>query len=356
MTRYWPSGINAYIHALLKMPLMRPKVYVTRRIPEIGLKILREYCEVVYRDELPPPARGELLKAVEDADAIYCTLNEAIDKELMDRARRLKVVGTMSVGVDHIDVEYATKNGVYIVYTPGVLTETVADHTWALLLAVARRIVEADYYVRRGEWKIAFAPTMMLGYDVYGRVLGIIGFGRIGQAVARRAKGFNMKILYYDIVRRGDLEEELGIKYAPLEKLLMESDYVSIHVPLTPETRGIIGERELRLMRRTAILVNTSRGPVVDQKALSRALKEGWIAGAGLDVFEEEPIDPDDPLLKLENIVVTPHIGSASHDTRNKMAELTATGIIKVLRGEMPENLFNPEVANTRPLSMVRMI
>jgi glyoxylate reductase len=335
---------------------MRPKVYVTRRIPEIGLRILREYCEVMYRDELPPPTRDEFLSAVGDVDAIYCTLSEAIDKGVIDGARRLKVVGTMSVGVDHVDVEYATKNGIYIVYTPGVLTETVADHAWALLLAVARRIVEADYYVRGGKWKIAFAPTMMLGYDVYGKVLGIIGFGRIGQAVARRAKGFNMKILYYDIVRREDLEEELGIEYAPLERLLMESDYVSVHVPLTPETRGLIGERALRIMKKTAILVNTSRGPVVDQKSLFRALKEGWIAGAGLDVFEKEPIEPEDPLLKLENVVVTPHIGSASHDTRNKMAELTATGIIKVLRGEMPGNIFNPEVINIRPLSMVKMI
>jgi glyoxylate reductase len=335
---------------------MRPKVFVTRKIPETGLRILEEYCEIVYRDEVPPPTRDELLKSVEDVDAIYCTLNEIIDREVMDRARKLKVVGTMSVGVDHIDVEYATKKGIYVVYTPGVLTETVADHTWALLLAVARRVVEADSYVRRGEWKIAWAPTMMLGYDIYGKVLGIIGLGRIGQAVARRAKGFNMRILYYDVVRREELEKELGVEYTPLERLLMESDYVSIHVPLTPETRGLIGERELRLMKKTAILVNTSRGPVVDQKALFRALKEKWITGAGLDVFEKEPIDSNDPLLKLENVVLTPHIGSASHDTRNKMAELTAIGIIKVLKGEMPENLFNLEVINIKSLSMVKMI
>ncbi|MEM2188109.1 MAG: glyoxylate reductase [Nitrososphaerota archaeon] len=335
---------------------MRPRVYITRKIPEIGVKILREYCEVVYRDEAPPPTRDELLKMIEDADAIYCTLSEAIDRELIDRAEKLKVIGTMSVGVDHIDVDYATKKGIYVVYTPGVLTETVADHTWALLLAVARRVVEADSIIRRGDWKIPWAPTMMLGYDVYGKVLGIIGLGRIGQAVARRAKGFNMKILYYDVVRMREVEEELGVEYAPLERLLRESDYVSIHVPLMPETRGLIGERELRLMKRTAILVNTSRGPVIDQRALFRALKEGWIAGAGLDVFEKEPIDPDDPLLKLENVVLTPHIGSASHETRSKMAELTATGIIKVLRGERPENLFNPEVMKVRPLSEVKIL
>lgn len=331
-------------------------MYITRRIPEIGIRTLREYCEVVYRDEAPPPTKSELLKMIEDADAIYCTLNEIIDKEVIDRAERLKVIGTMSVGVDHIDVEHATRRGIYVVYTPGVLTETVADHTWALLLAVARRIVEADSCIRKGGWKIPWAPTMMLGYDVHGKVLGIIGLGRIGQAVARRAKGFNMKVLYYDVIRMRRVEEELGVEYTSLERLLRESDYISIHVPLTPETKGLIGERELRLMKRTAILINTSRGLVVDQRALFKALKEGWIAGAGLDVFEKEPIEPDDPLLKLENVVVTPHIGSASHETRNKMAELTATGIIKVLKGEMPENLFNPDVMNIRPLSEVKIL
>jgi len=334
---------------------MKPRVYITRRIPEVGVRLLRECCEVEYRDEVPPPAREELLEAVRDVDAIYCTLNEKIDRSVLDRAERLKVVGTMSVGVDHIDVEYATSKGVYVVHTPGVLTETVADHAWALLLSAARRVVEADGFVRRGEWKIPWAPTMMLGHDLHGKVLGIIGLGRIGAAVARRAKGFDMKVLYYDVVRRTDLERELGVEYAPMEKILRESDFISIHVPLTPQTRKLIGERELKLMKKTAILVNTSRGMVVDQRTLTKALKEGWIAGAGLDVFEEEPIRPDDPLLKLKNVVLTPHIGSASYDTRNKMAELTASGIIKVLRGEKPENLFNPEVMKVRPLDEVKM-
>ncbi len=335
---------------------MKPKVYVTRRIPEIGLKILRERCDVVYRDEVPPPTREELLKAVEDVDAIYCTLNERIDREVLDRAEKLRVIGTMSVGVDHIDVDYATSKGIYVVHTPGVLTETVADHAWALILAVARRIVEADSYVRRGEWRIAWAPTMMLGYDVHGKTLGIIGLGRIGAAVARRAKGFDMKVLYYDIVRRPELEQELGVEYATLERVLKESDVVSIHTPLTPQTRRMIGEKELKLMKRTAILVNTARGPIIDQDALVKALREGWIAGAGLDVFEEEPIAQDNPLLKLENVVLTPHIGSASHETRSKMAELAASGIVKVLRGERPENLFNPEVMKVRSLEEVKMI
>ena len=335
---------------------MKPKVYVTRKIPEVGIKLLKKFCDVNYRDEVPPPSREELLDAVDDVDAIYCTLNERIDKEVMDKAGKLKVVGTMSVGVDHIDVGYATSKGIYVVHTPGVLTETVADHTWALLLATARRVVEADKTIRDGKWEIPWAPTMMLGYDVYGKTLGVIGVGRIGSAVARRAKGFNMRVLYYDIVRRRDLEEELGIEYVELDKLLRESDFVTLHVPLTPETKGLIKERELRLMKKTAILVNTSRGAVVDQRALTRALQEGWIAGAGLDVFEKEPIPVDDPLLKLENVVLTPHIGSASHDTRNKMAEYVADGIIKVLRGERPDNLFNPDVIKVRSLDEVKII
>jgi len=335
---------------------LKPKVYVTRKIPEVGIKLLKKFCDVNYRDEVPPPSREELLDAVDDVDAIYCTLNERIDKEVMDKAGKLKVVGTMSVGVDHIDVEYATSKGIYVVHTPGVLTETVADHTWALLLATARRVVEADKTIRDGKWEIPWAPTMMLGYDVYGKTLGVIGVGRIGSAVARRAKGFNMRVLYYDIVRRRDLEEELGIEYVELDKLLRESDFVTLHVPLTPETKGLIKERELRLMKKTAILVNTSRGAVVDQRALTRALQEGWIAGAGLDVFEKEPIPVDDPLLKLENVVLTPHIGSASHDTRNKMAEYVADGIIKVLRGERPDNLFNPDVIKVRSLDEVKII
>ena len=335
---------------------MKPKVYVTRRIPESGLKLLQRFCEVVYRDEVPPPSREELLEAVKDIDALYCTLNEKIDKELLDRAEKLRVVGTMSVGVDHIDVEYATSKGIYVVHTPGVLTETVADHAWALLLAAARRVAEADDMIRRGEWTIPWAPTMLLGHDVYGRVLGIVGLGRIGYAVAKRARGFDMKILYYDIVRRPEAERELGAEYTSLDDLLRRSDFVTIHVPLTPETRKLIGERELKLMKKTAILVNTARGPIVDQKALTKALSEGWIAAAGLDVFEKEPIDPNDPLLRLRNVVLTPHIGSASHDTRNKMAEMAAEGIVKVLKGEKPENLYNPDVIKVMPLEKVKMM
>ena len=335
---------------------MKPVVYVAREIPENGIKILEECCEVRYRKEMPPPSREELLAAVKDVDAIYCTLSEKIDKELMDSAPRLRVVGTMSVGVDHIDVDYATSKGIYVVHTPGVLTDTTADFAWALLMAAARRVVEADKMVRSGGWKIQWAPTMMLGHDVHGKTLGIVGRGRIGLAVAKRARGFDMKVLYYDVVRRRDVEESMGIEYVELDELLRRSDFVSIHVPLTPQTRGLIGERELKLMKPTAILVNTSRGPVVDEAALARALKERWIAAAGLDVFEKEPLPMDSPLLELDNVVLTPHIASASYDTRAKMAELAATGIVKVLKGEEPENLFNKDVVKVRPLEQVKMI
>jgi len=335
---------------------LRPKVYVTRKIPEAGIAILDALCEIDYRDEVSPPSRAEILKAVESVDAIYCTLNEKIDKEVMDSAKKLKVIGTMSVGVDHIDIQYATSKGIYVVHTPGVLTETVADHAWALLLATARRVAEADGFVRRGEWTIPWAPTMFLGYDVHGKTLGIIGLGRIGQAVARRAKGFNMKILYYDIVRREDLEKELDVEYKSLDEVLSESDFVTLHVPLTPQTEKLIGERELKMMKKTAVLVNTSRGKVIDEAALIKALREGWIAAAGLDVFEREPLPKDSPLIGLTNVVLTPHIGSASHDTRNRMAEYAAAGIITVLRGEIPENLYNKEVVKVRAPSELKML
>lgn len=335
---------------------MKPIVYVTRTIPEVALTFLRQYCEVIYRNVVAPPSREELLKNIEEVDAIYCTLNEKIDREVIDKSSRLKVIGTMSVGVDHIDVEYATSKGIYVVHTPGVLTETTADLAFALILATARRVVEGDRMIREGKWKLAWAPTMMLGHDVHGKTLGIIGLGRIGAAVARRAKGFNMKVYYYDVMRRRDLENELGIQYLELQDLLKESDFISIHVPLTDETRYLIGEKELRMMKPTAILVNTSRGPVVDERALVKALKEGWIAGVGLDVFEVEPLPPNNPLINLPNVVLTPHIGSASYDTRNKMAQYAAEGIIKVLKGEEPENLFNRDVVKIRPLPSVKMI
>jgi len=328
---------------------LRPKVLVTREIPERGLSKIREFFEVdLWTDEAPPP-KDVILERIRDKDALVSLLTDPIDEEVFDAAPKLRIVSQYAVGYDNIKVEEATKRGVYVTNTPGVLTETVADFTFALMLAVARRVVEADRYVREGKWKVGWHPLMMVGTDVYGATLGIVGLGRIGSAVARRAKGFNMRVIYYDVVRREDLEKELGIEYVSLDKLLEESDYVSLHTPLTPQTYHLIGEEQLKKMKKTAFLINTARGKVVDQKALYKALKEGWIAGAGLDVFEREPISPDDPLLELDNVVLAPHAASASYETRSRMAEMVADNLIAFLKGEVPPNLVNKDVVNVRP-------
>ncbi|RLG47688.1 MAG: D-glycerate dehydrogenase [Thermoproteota archaeon] len=328
---------------------MRPKLFMTREIPERGLSKIREHFEVDLWPEEAPPPKEVIIERVKDKDALVSLLTDPIDAEVMDAAPNLRIIAQYAVGFDNIAVEEATKRGIYVTNTPGVLTETVADFAFGLMLAVARRIVECDKYVRGGQWKVGWHPLMMIGRDVYGATLGIVGLGRIGSAVARRAKGFNMRVLYYDIVRREDLERELGLKFVDLETLLRESDFVSLHCPLTKETYHLIGERELKMMKPTAFLINTARGKVVDQKALYRALKEGWIAGAALDVFEQEPIPPDDPLLELPNVVVAPHAASASFETRSKMAEMVADNLIAFKEGRRPPNLVNPEVLEVRP-------
>lgn len=328
---------------------MRPRVFVTREIPERGLSKIKEHFEVDLWTDDAPPSKRDIMERVKDVDALVSHLTDPIDAEVLDAASKLRIVSQYAVGYDNIDLERATKRGIYVTNTPGVLTETVADFTFGLMLAVARRIVEADRYVREGKWKVAWHPLMMIGSDVHNRTLGIVGLGRIGSAVARRAKGFGMRILYYDSQRREDLERDLGVEYVDLEKLLEESDFVSLHVPLTPETYHIIGEEQLKKMKPTAFLINTARGKVVDQKALYKALKEGWIAGAGLDVFEEEPIHPDDPLLSLENVVLAPHAASASYETRSRMAEMVAENLIAFLRREVPPNLVNKGVVEIRP-------
>jgi len=337
--------------------MARPKVYVTRPLVPPYLEILKEVCDVELRQAEGPPTRGELKEALRDKDGLLCLLTEKIDAEIMDAGPRLVVISSMSVGYDHIDIPEATKRGIYVTYTPGVLTETTADFAWALLMASARRVAEADRFIRGKQWKIGWAPGFMLGTDVYGKTLGILGLGRIGSAVARRAKGFGMKLLYYDVVRPPvEVEKSLGIEYRPLDELLSESDFISIHVALTNETQHLIGERQLRLMKPTAHLVNTSRGAVVDEKALARALKHGWVAGAGLDVFEKEPIDAESPLINLDNVVLAPHIASASIEARSKMSELAAKGLVSVLKGEMPPNLVNTEVLAIRPLSQAKRV
>lgn len=316
-------------------------VYVTRRIPDAGLDLLREAgiaFEMNQEDRVLAP--DELRAAVRGRDGVLCLLTDTIDASVLDAAKGAKVFANYAVGFNNIDVNAATERGVLVTNTPGVLTETTADMAWALIMATARRIVEGDRFVRAGKFH-GWGPMMLLGVDVYGNTLGIVGAGRIGTAVARRAQGFSMKVLYTGPDPNPEIRT-LKAEETSIDDLLRRSDIVSVHAPLTEETRHLIGERELALMKKTAILVNTSRGPVVDEKALVNALRAGIIAGAGLDVYEEEPkLAPG--LAKLDNVVLTPHTASATIATRSKMASMAATNLLAALRGEKPPNLVNPE-------------
>ena len=323
----------------------RPRVFVARVIPDQGLDLLRAATDLdVWPDELPPP-RNELLRRVAGCDGVLTLLTDRVDDEFLDAAGRgLKVVSNYAVGFDNIDVAACTRRGIPVGNTPGVLTDTTADLAFALLMAVARRLPEGDRYVRDGRWK-TWGPMLLMGPDVHGATLGIVGFGRIGQALARRAQGFGMTILYHDTTRLPDeLTAPLGATYAPLEELLARSDFVSLHTNLTPETRHLINARTLALMKRTAVLVNTSRGPVVDGQALADALRAGVIWGAGLDVTDPEPIPMDDPLLDAPNCLIVPHIASASPATRGRMAEIAARNVLAGLSGERLPAPVNPEV------------
>ena len=318
---------------------MAEKVLVTREIPEAGLGVLECFDVAILSER--PPERAEILEAVRGASGILCTVTEKMDGEVMDAAGDgLKVIANMAVGYDNIDVGAAKERGIVVTNTPEVLTETTADTAFMLLLAAARRLGEAERLLRSGGWD-AWGPKQLLGPDVWGKKLGLVGLGRIGAAVARRSSGFGMEVLYYDQYRNEGAEEELGARYLGLDDLLGESDFVSIHTPLTPETRHLIGERELGLMQPTAVLVNTSRGPVVDEGALADALAERRIFAAGLDVYEEEPaVHPR--LLELENAVLAPHSGSASMETRDRMATLAAENLRAVLQGEQPKTPVEP--------------
>jgi glyoxylate reductase len=268
----------------------------------------------------------------------------AMPAELMDKAPRLRIIATSSVGFDHIDVAAATERGILVTHTPDVLTDTTADLAFTLMLAVARRIGEAERLTRAGMWGKGMDSSTLLGRDVHHATLGVVGLGRIGAAVAERALGFHMRVLYHDFVRREDLEQKFGYRYVDLESLLREADFVTIHVPLLPETRGMIGAAQFALMKPTAYLINAARGPIVDERALIEALRERRIAGAGLDVFEKEPVDPENPLLRMENVVALPHVGSATVATRRAMVELAANNVLAVLQGRPPLTPVNPEV------------
>jgi glyoxylate reductase len=321
----------------------RPHIVVTRVLPGQALARLRAAGDVSLHEEDRAPARQELLSYVKDAEALLCLITERIDDEVFDAAPRLRIVSNYAVGVNNIDVAAATRRGILVTNTPNVLTETTADFTWALILAVSRRLGEGERLVRAGEWT-GWSPMQLLGSDVHGKTLGIIGFGRIGQAVARRAAGFGMPVLYYSRQPADPaVERSLNARAIALDHLLREADFVSIHVPLTAETQHLIDAERLGLMKPSAFLVNTARGPIVDEAALLQALRNGVIAGAGLDVFEREPeLEPG--LVDLPNAVLAPHLGSASVEARTAMADLAAENLISALAGRRPPHPVNPEV------------
>ncbi len=320
----------------------KPRVYVTRVIPDQGLDLIRESCDAnIWQEELPPP-REVILRETRECDGLVSLLTDPIDGELMDACHRLRVVSNFAVGFDNIVVPEATARGIVVGNTPGVLTETTADFAFALLMAAARRIPEGVDYVRDGKWR-TWGPMLLMGQDIHHATLGLVGLGRIGAEVAKRAKGFDMRVLYQDVIRREDLEAQLGIEYAALEDVLGQSDFVSVHTPLTPETTHLMNRDRLRQMKRSAILINTSRGPVVDCDALAEALSEGVIAGAALDVTEPEPLPVDHPLVRLRNCVVVPHIASATAATRGMMAEICARNLVAGLHGEPLPAGLNPE-------------
>ncbi len=329
--------------------MARPTVLVTRPLPEPVTALLGRHAAVTAHGRDAPIPRRRLLEGIREATALVCMGTDRIDAALLRAAPRLRVVANVAVGYNNIDVGAATGLGIWVTNTPGVLTETTADLAWTLLLAVARRIVEADHYVRSGRWKF-WQFHHLLGSDVWGKTLGICGLGRIGQAVARRGRGHGMRILYTGRRRQpAPVEQELGATLVDKATLLREADFVSLHLSLSQETTHYIGERDLHQMKPTAFLINTTRGPVVDEKALVKALRAGWIAGAGLDVFEREPV-VEPGLLRLRSVVLTPHIGSATAETRTRMALLAAENCAAVLRGERPRTPVNPDLT-PRPVA-----
>ena len=323
----------------------KPRVYVTRELPEPALEKIEAECSMEVNPHDRALTRGELEKAVQNIDGLLCLLTDNIDQKLLELNPDLKIIANYAVGYDNIDVSVCTERGIPVANTPGVLTETTADLTWALLMAAARRVVEADRFTRAGHFE-EWGPMLMLGQEVNGRTLGVIGLGRIGRAVARRAAaGFDMEVKYFDHSRDKNFENKYGLKNSSLEEILQTSDFITLHVPLTPETEGMIGEKELKMMKETACLINTSRGAVIDEKALLQAIRDDEIAGAGLDVYEDEP--KLTPGLEHESkIVILPHIGSASVKARTNMGLMAAENLLAGLKGEEIPNIVNPEALN----------
>src|SRR5438105_8755232 len=322
--------------------MAKPRVLATHRLFEAARQILQESCDVEYWERPERPPREEVLARVKDKEGLICLLTEKVDDELLRAGPKLRMAANIAVGFDNIDVAACTKRGVVAANTPGVLDETTADFAWTLLMAVARRLVEGDALARSGNWK-GWDLDQLVGTDVWGKTLGIVGFGRIGKAMARRASGFQLKVIYTDAVRATpEAEKELRAEFREMNALLAESDFISLHTPLLPETRGLFNEEKFGRMKRTAFLINTSRGPVVDEAALAAALESGKIAGAALDVFEKEPAIHSG--LHRRNVVLAPHIASASLETRTRMACMAAENVIATFEGRRPANILNPEV------------
>ena len=323
--------------------MMRPKVLISQKIFDEAVAVVKEDFEVEENKTDTPLPTSVLIQKLKDKVGAIILLTDQIDENVLSQCPDLKNICNVAVGYHNSDIEACTRRRIMVTNTPGVLDDTTADFTWTLLLATARRVVEADQYLRSLKWK-RWGLMDFLGYDIHHKVLGICGLGRIGQRVARRAKGFDMKILYTDVSQvPPSIEEDLGARFVDKKTLLAESDFVTLHVPLFPETTHYISTAEFSLMKPTSILINASRGPVVDEKALVRALKERIIAGAGLDVYENEPeVEPD--LIQMKNVVLAPHIASASYETRLRMATMAAKNLVAGLKGKRPPNLVNPEV------------
>jgi len=325
--------------------MAKPKVYSTHQLFEPARNILDANCDMQYWTDSDRPSRDEVLRRVRDKDGLICLLTEKVNEEFLRAAPKLRIASNVAVGYDNIDVDACTKRGVVVTNTPGVLDETTADFAWTLLMTVARRVAEGEALARSGNWK-GWNLDQLCGADVWGKTLGIVGFGRIGRSVARRASGFQMKIIYTDAVRAPDeVEKSVNAEFHDMNSLLAESDFISLHVPLLPETRGMFNGPKFLCMKPTAFLINTSRGPVIDEAALVAALENKKIAGAALDVFENEPFLH--PGLKRSNVVLTPHIASASLETRTKMAVMAANNIVAMFKGQRPPNILNPDIFKT---------
>jgi glyoxylate reductase len=323
------------------------KVFVTsNKLPGRVVDNLKDNFDVEVFDKEDLPTESEIIEGAKKACAIISTVSNQIDREIIDNCPNLTIISNYGVGFENIEVSHATKKGIFVTNTPDVLTETTADLAWALMFAVARRVVEGDKVVREGEFK-RWAPNFLLGIDVHGKTLGIYGMGRIGRAVARRSNGFGMRVIYLSRSRNFEAEEEIGCSFVDFKSLLKESDFLVITVPLTDSTKGRFGLGEFKSMKNNSILVNISRGPIVKEKELAKALEKGFIWGAGLDVYEKEP-EVEKELLKMKNVVLLPHVGSASLETRVKMSEMAVANVVSALNGEIPKNLVNPEALKCR--------